>query len=249
MTVEITPDEWLAARLDRPSYRVALAETIAAANLQKELHQTADDRPAFAYAKVPADAVEILSAISAAGFDPVSVNLQFDRLADREAPTGGDIEVTEARSGDSQATLDIAAQAFTYDRFHLDPAVDDKRADDIKREWIANYFRGNRGQEIYVARWDGEPVGFLADIDADVPEGQARVIDLIGVSSDDQNRGIGSALVNHFTEATRDECDIHLVGTQAANTPSIRFYEKLGFRQREAKIVFHSHLTEPVELP
>jgi len=53
--------------------------------------------------------------------------------------------------------LDIAESAFVYSRFHLDPLVPKELANRVKREWIANYVRRQRGERLLVAEVDGNP--------------------------------------------------------------------------------------------
>jgi len=66
------------------------------------------------------------------------------------------------------------------------------------------------------------------------------VIDLIAVDPDHRRRGIGRALC----DAAERECDgveEGVVGTQVANSPSVRMYEGLGYRLAGASYVFHLH--------
>ena len=68
-----------------------------------------------------------------------------------------------------------------------------------------------------------------------------RIIDLIGVDPDYQRQGLGTGLCD--ADYRLNSPHSHwLVGTQAANTKSIRFYEDAGFRYRNGSYVFNRHL-------
>lgn len=48
-------------------------------------------------------------------------------------------------------------------------------------------------------------------------------------------------LVTAFVDHYKKTCTRLLVGTQAANIPSMRLYEELGFSVVQTKCVFHMH--------
>jgi ribosomal protein S18 acetylase RimI-like enzyme len=157
------------------------------------------------------------------------------------APEGRGIEVHECTSDDVPAVLDIAGAAFKFTRFHLDPAVPATMAHAIKREWIANYAKKKRGDRLFVAMLDGRPAGFNATLTTESGGKRSAVIDLIAVASHAQRRGVGEALVGAFFEHYRGY-DTLVVGTQVANVPSVRLYEKLGFRLTKSHYVLHKHV-------
>ena len=95
-----------------------------------------------------------------------------------------------------------------------------------------------------VAEWDGVPVGFLAVLAAEVKGCSCRVIDLIGVSNSHQGRGGGRELVDYFRQLYAGKCDLLRVGTQVANIPSARLYERCGFRLAESAYVLHAHVKD-----
>jgi ribosomal protein S18 acetylase RimI-like enzyme len=71
------------------------------------------------------------------------------------------------------------------------------------------------------------------------PRNGVLTIDLIGVAAPFRRRGIAGALV---AAAGRIAATRTLrVGTQIANTPSLRFYEALGFRIVGSHYVLHYH--------
>lgn len=227
-------DPWLSGILDRPAWRVdcnsADREPLSKLNVLK---------PVFAYSKLGVGQIAEVSALADAGFRVVDVALTFDGVITGTPGDAGDTRFAAIQ--DREAVSGIAGSAFRYSRFHLDPLVPKHLADAIKSAWAANYFDGKRGDGMIVAERNGDVVGFLQLLWTAQND---LVIDLIGVDSRWQGKGIGKALIRHA--ATQGTGDGRLptrmiVGTQAANTPSVRLYESLGFRLRAAQYVMHYH--------
>jgi ribosomal protein S18 acetylase RimI-like enzyme len=137
-------------------------------------------------------------------------------------------------------TLEIARSCFRYSRFHLD-LVSPSIANQIKHDWIQNYIRHQRGERLFVALLGGRPAGFLAVIATEMDNRRVCTIDLIGVSRNFQRRGIGQALTAFFIRHYRERAECLQVGTQAANIPSMRLYQKLGFYISQTQYVMHGH--------
>jgi ribosomal protein S18 acetylase RimI-like enzyme len=131
----------------------------------------------------------------------------------------------------------LARRSFDYSRFHLDSVIPASVADTIKAEWAGNYFAGQRGDEMVVAVMRGTVVGFLLLLRGD--KGVLNV-DLIAVDRDMRRKGISSDMIAYAESQCRN-CSRILVGTQVANVPSIRLYEKIGFRLFASHYVFHYH--------
>lgn len=223
--------------LGRPAFRLILPDTDADGPLQLP-------RPAFLYGRVPTDRVEGVHRLLAAGFTIVDVALTFDRPAGRpeDAPAGAEgAEVRDFQPPDEDRVLRIAETCFVYSRFHLDPRIPREVAHRIKREWIRNTIRGRRGERLLVAIRGGTPAGFLAVLASTHRGATSRVIDLIGVDPAFQGQGVGRALVAHFIREYAGKCEWLVVGTQAANIPSVRLYETCGFRLAETAYVLHAH--------
>jgi GNAT superfamily N-acetyltransferase len=207
----------------------------------------ASERPASTYyTKVNTDEIETVRRLGATGLYVVDVNVTFalspDSAAARNvAKDATRYEVQEISPEQHEEVLEIAGSCFRYSRFHLDPLVSPSIANRIKRDWIQNYIRKLRGERLWVASVDGRPAGFLAVIGSEAGGTRARTIDLIGVSSAFQRRGVGRALGAFFIGHYRDQCDLLQVGTQAANIPSMRLYEDLGFSIAKTTYVMHMH--------
>lgn len=219
-------DDWLSEVLGYPVFAVEGA---------------ADDLPggrrALYYARVDASDVATLAALLQVGFVVVDVNVTFERAAMPAAADGANIDVVRAGPEHAEDLLAIAGSCFRYSRFHLDPQIPQTLADTIKREWVRSYIDRRRGTELLAATVAGRSLGFLAVLETD----DASVIDLVGVATDAQGTGVGSALVSAFIERHRSAGKPLRVGTQVANVPSLRLYERLGFRVERAAYVVHLH--------
>jgi ribosomal protein S18 acetylase RimI-like enzyme len=241
--LRVDPDSWLAGVLGRPAFRVSVLP--AAENNDRTAPGSPErcEAPGFYFAKVPSRSVGSIQALTALGFHVVDVNVVFERApAALEAPQ--DVLVRDFQEPDQDAVLEIAASAFIYDRFHLDPQMPHAAGDAVKREWVRNYALGHRGERLAVAVRNGEPAGFLASLAVEAKGERIRVIDLIGVAKAHQGHGVGRALVNDFIASAAGRFDRLRVGTQVANIPSVRLYEQCGFRFTDSSYVLHAHRFE-----
>jgi ribosomal protein S18 acetylase RimI-like enzyme len=239
--MKLCEDRWLADIMDRPCFRLDLAAdpNITASPIGERLrsHPTA-----FCYAKVGAEDVRAIQALSAVGFFVCDVNVVFERTALKSTDTApSTVDIAECSAADSDGVLAIAGSCFRFSRFHLDPLVPALVANAIKREWVRSYIGRTRGDRLFVARVGGAPIGFLASLVTRAPSGSHATIDLVGVASTGHNNGIGGALCDAFI-AHYTEVDSLNVGTQAANIASVRMYEKRGFRLRASQYVLHLHV-------
>jgi ribosomal protein S18 acetylase RimI-like enzyme len=244
--MKVEPDDWLAGIFGYDVFRLSLAadeSTVSPAAI------FASPAPrAFYYAKVPVANVGQAGALTAMGFRVVDTNVLFERAPDPQLPAASALAVREAEPEEREAVLAIAATCFVYSRFHLDPQVPAATANAVKREWVANYFRKQRGERLLVAVSGGQPVGFLALLALSGPA-RVGVIDLVGVDRAWQKRGVGRRLVEHLVHESPPRYDHLRVGTQIANLPSIRLYEACGFRAAGAEYVLHAHTREGQVLP
>lgn len=198
--------------------------------------QTPPTKPGLHTCRVRADDPASVGVLEHAGFRVVDVNMTLER--DGWAGLASTGVVAPATPDQHGELLRIAGSCFRYSRFHLDPLIPRELADRVKREWVRSYVEGTRGVELLAAEHEGRPAGFLAVLEA---RDGARVIDLVGVASDAQSRGVGEALVTAFAQRHGEGRTLR-VGTQAANIPSLRLYEKLGFRIASAHYVLHCHV-------
>lgn len=216
------PDRWLAEMMGQPVFKV-------------DGLPGPDWKPVagFYFAKVPCHDTPGSERLQQHNFRVVDTAVTFLR----RAAAACQLPPQECTAEEQDSVLELARTSFRYSRFHLDPRVSNALADEIKREWVANYFRGRRGNAVLVARREGRPVGFLAALIANSGE---RVIDLVAVAPAWQGKGVGGELLGQFSSwAGTHPC---LVGTQAANLPSIKLYQRHGFELHQTQHVLHLHV-------
>ena len=232
----LKPDEWLGSMLGKPAFSVPL--NVDETNTDELRQLLSDSQTAGFYScKVPPTAIAYIEVLMSHGFFLVDNNVQFERDAKPILPSV-DVRCREAVAADEEAVRQVARRSLLYSRFHLDPHVDHAIAAELKANWAGNFFCGRRGDAMVVAEMDNNVVGFNQIL---APATNHRIIDLIGVDPDYQRQGLGTGLCDAGFRLS--STDSHwLVGTQAANTRSIRFYEDAGFRYRNSSYVFHRHL-------
>lgn len=237
----IEADKWLGDVLERPAFRVAPAAPSAPG--ARPLHAHARASPgAFYYAKVATSDVAAARALARAGMFVVDVNvtLEWDPSAPRRLASTG-VDVHALRPGEENEVVAIAGRAFEQSRFHLDPDLAPELAHRVKREWVANYARGQRGDRLFVASDGRRPVGFLAALATSSAQGSSAVIDLVAVDASARGAGYGRALVDAFVQHYGPTHATLRVGTQAANHGSLALYQGSGFVVRETQYVLHMH--------
>jgi len=221
----VREDAWLGKRLGCAAWTVEHSDTA---------DELSASGPGFFQARVPTGDVARVGSLERVGFRTVDVTVTFRRDPGLAVP-GRVARVRDARPDDRRAVIALAAREYTVSRFHLDPEIADDVARSIKREWVDNYFKGARGDRMLVAEHDGEVTGFQLVLDT--PE--AAVIDLIAVAAAARGRGIGSSLVCSLAESSPDRPV--QAGTQVANLPALRLYERLGFAVARTDYVLHRH--------
>ena len=232
----LQPDIWLSGALGCPAWKV---EREAGGEPLSRLETVS---PSFAYAKLKAGDIAAVSQLADVGFRVVDTALTFDGIITGSPTT----DVRFAVQADRDFVSRIAGRAFRFSRFHLDPLVPNGVADTIKSSWATNYFEGKRGDGMVVAERDNHGIGFLQLLWASPDR---LVIDLIGVDPAWQGQGIGRAMIQYAAQHGTGNGHVPAtmtVGTQAANTPSVRLYESLGFRMTSAQYVMHFHGTARV---
>jgi len=239
-------DQWLSEQLQRPVFLVEIGERAAGAppDIRAVREHIRREQSALYFVKVPTADVSAVEEFSRAGFFTVDVNVTLQASGAQSAPEdpASDVSVEPARPEHESAIAAIAAAAFDYSRFHLDPLIERRLADELKREWVVSCLRGRRGVGVLVALIDGTPAGFLTVVAGQHQGRTTRVIDLIGVRRESRRRGVGKTLVRHFLRRFRPEAEALQVGTQVANIPSLQLYGDLGFRVVASTYVMHCHV-------
>ncbi len=234
------PDVWLPETLGRPVFRLAAPPSEWSAVLASEMIELSGDGDAFFYAKLPTADVRACSVLINAGFAVVDTGITLS-YSGSEVSAAPAVSVGIAGEEHHAAIVEIAATCFRWSRFHLDPQIAPGVADLIKRRWIENHVQGRRGSALYVAEIGDTVVGFLAVIESIVEGRPVAVIDLMGVATQCNGRGVGTALVRSFVHGWRELASELRVGTQAANIRSLRLYQRCGFRIVESTYTLHAH--------
>lgn len=255
-TALFQPDLWLTEALGFSAF--ALRRTawegesvVATRQLSEALerHAEAGERALF-FAKSPTSNMRALDLLQDCQFRVIDVALTLARgsgenvrRADPAVARAGRDEpkIRTARSTDASQVEAIAATCFRFSRFHLDRRIPRALADRVKRRWAASYMDKKRGDRMWTAEVEGRVVGFLGAMRLEGAAGPCAVIDLVGVDPSCQRRGVGRALVHRFLTHYEADCREQRVGTQAANTPSLRLYQEMGFAIAESAYVVHRH--------
>ena len=193
----------------------------------------------FLYAKVDCADIASITVLEKSRFNLIDANTQFDRSnmepwLEDEMPSGYSTRFAEP--ADAKDVEEVAATSFVYTRFHLDPLIPDEMANKIKSHWAGNFFKGKRGSWMVVLTCRGKTVGFLQLLS----KNNTIIIDLIAVDKAHQGKGLAAGMIE-FAAKHCGEWGRMQVGTQISNIPSMRAYEKLGFRMCGSSYIFHYH--------
>lgn len=231
-------DQWLSDMLQYEVYRLDVSDEFV--KKSEPNHQaflsTISSKKVFIYARVSVYDNAAIRFLGNLGFYLVDTNIVFEKPLDFSSQSAGSSEVRFAVPEDRQGVRNLAADSFSYSRFHLDSLISDIQANQIKASWAENFFFGNRGDSMVVASLDGKIVGFLQLLHS----GKNLLIDLIGVDGSHRRKGIASDMIGFAQRSLKGFKRVR-VGTQLANMPSIRMYEKIKFMLIDASYVFHYH--------
>jgi GNAT superfamily N-acetyltransferase len=244
--VDISEDAWLSERFGHPVFTVGGLEA-PEEDVAPRVREHARGRKAATYqAKVPTSRLDLVRALGEAGLGVVNTQLTLCRESPERSGApyrpAGDVRVRQSRPEDAAALLDLAALAFTFDRFHLDPQVPGPVADRVKRDWVESYLQGERGDHLLTALLGDRVAGFLAVLSAETGGRAVRTIDLTAVDEFARGSGVGQALVRRMLYDASGACDLVRVGTQAANPDAARFYEHHGFMMESSVYDLHLHV-------
>ena len=183
-----------------------------------------------------ADDQILLDALQACGFEPVDAILTFTRSLHNYSPVEVDSQIRLATADDAEAVGDIARSAFSIDRFHSDPMIDNERANELHYQWAKNSVLGTAADAVVVATdAQDKPIGFVTcKLNAGTFEALGKFVGtivLVATSDAARGQGFGQRMtkqaLNWFLQSG---VDIVEVGTQAVNKPAARLYESAGFQ-------------------
>ena len=144
------------------------------------------------------------------------------------------VHVREADNDQKDALADIAENALTMSRFHMDPKIDSKTAGNSRRQWVINACN-RKGTHVLTATRENNTMGFLVL----KQDHQGAKVDLIAVSKPARKQWIGRALM---AEAFRIVKGKKLyTTTQIINHAALQFYQSIGFVVTDGYYSFHWH--------
>lgn len=234
----IIQDEWLSKILKKKVYNFVIDDNFIqkiSDKKNKELFEFINKKNVFIYSKIPSTSIEQVKFLENLGFNLIDTNIIFEKevfLQNKKCQ----YDVRFALKNDEKKVKELSKKSFSYSRFHLDEKIPIRLANEIKYKWVENYFKGNRGDNMVVAIINNNIVGFLLIF----KKKNSIIIDLIALDEKHRGKQIAEEMIT-FTENNFKNIDKIIVGTQISNIPSIRFYEKCGFRIIESNYVFHYH--------
>jgi ribosomal protein S18 acetylase RimI-like enzyme len=209
-------DEWLSQYFAGGAYRLS-------APYEGALHDGA-----FTYVKLPQDQQSEVAPLCAAGFRFVEVLLQFEQVKPVPFTQPDGYEISYASADDREEVIGLAGNAFTASRFFTDAQIPQDLAVKTKSDWVDNFFSGQRGDGMVVARKNGKACAFLLLVNR-------NVIDLIAVDENCRGSGIARAMIA-FANQDRG---LLKAGTQLVNKASIALYQSCGFLLKDSSYVLH----------
>lgn len=230
-------DKWLRSVFGYDVYRLVVNDSIINGNGKETVEDIQRCKPVFIYSKTPVSALDQVFFLEDIGFKLVDTNVVFDKAVCTDHVFEGNCTVRFTEPSDEGQVVSLANKSFEFSRFHLDPFVSNDLANEIKRQWAGNFFVGDRGDRMVVATINGRVVGFLQLL---FDKNRNLVIDLIAVDPNARKKGVATDMIKYAESNCSDRKRI-IVGTQIANTASMKLYEKCGFTIAKASYNFHYH--------
>jgi ribosomal protein S18 acetylase RimI-like enzyme len=168
----------------------------------------------------------------------VNKNLTFFKFVDNNK-TKKEINfkhIRFAKYKDKKLILNLAESSFVNSRFFRDKKIRKKLAKKVKRNWVLNFFKKQRGDYLIVSEINKKVVGFLLML----KNKKDYVIDLIAVNKEYRNNGLASQMLRFFENflTRKNKLKIY-ASTQQNNKEAIEFYTKNKFRIKYKKYIYH----------
>lgn len=146
-----------------------------------------------------------------------------------------DILISKATNSDISLIGEIAASAFGYERFHIDPYLNPENGNLRYKRWVENS-AGSRVQLLLKATLNGAVVGFflVEYIDRQV------YWHLTAVLPELKGRGLGVRVWKAMmAQHQKDGMHSILTTISVRNVPVLNLYSKLNFRFQPPEMTFH----------
>jgi len=220
-------DEWLTSALSKKSYFVK--------RIQDSYTEPKDAELLFSKCQV--NDLDQFYKFQSNGYNVIECSVNLIKIVDKKFDFQSDKTLRLAKISDKDGIKKIAKESFINDRFHSDPKISNKVASRLKEEWVDNFFKGRRGDEMIVAYEKDEILGFILLIYAN----DFAVIDLIAVSQRHRRLGIAKKMIQFLFLLAREKFKFINVGTQLNNLSALNLYLSLGFEINDAKYTLHKH--------
>jgi len=235
-------DQWLANIMRKDVYRIIVDDDFIKLSSRKDskvykIVIALQNKPVFMFSKVGSMYIDSIRFLENLGFNLVDTNITFEKPITIREDFVGNCSVRFAVPDDQNQVVNLSRKSFVFTRFHLDLAIANSKANEVKGEWVRNFFLGNRGDQMIVALVDKKIVGFAQLLHG---KDKTLIIDQIAVNDEHRRKGIAEDMIA-FTETKCKGFSKISVGTQIANIPSINLYEKIGFKISDTQYVFHYH--------
>lgn len=169
------------------------------------------------------------------GFDAVDTRLVFEQTRDGFRDSKPSDRVRQWRESDVSKLTNIAKTVFETTRFYNDDGFRTELCDSLYAAWIRNACDGY-ADEVLVAVRDETPVGFITCN----LENEWGEIGLVGVATDGQGTGIGTALLDSALHWFRERGAKRVtVETQKTNDAAVGLYRARGFSRVTERYVLH----------
>jgi mycothiol synthase len=222
---------WESRVLRRPCWQLHLGVAPAAAGILTNATSNANNS-GLIWTRIAAEHHAAMAALRLTHFEPVVEmrNLQLRGRSLRIQALPVDPRVRQARRNEAPALAQLARRMFTADRFHSDPAIPARLADEAHAEWVRNSVLGRVADETLVVVDRGRLAGFHALKWLNTTRGRVGMTVLIGVSPSRQGRGLGKILLTAGLQRLRDGGAIEIwIRTEATNSAANALYESFGF--------------------
>ena len=220
-------DKWLSKILKKKTY------TIINPQKKKLIYPRDSD---FVFLKINKKDKKIINFYLLNNFKKINTNIIFEKKINDKKRLN-DVNLRNAKKKDLKKIQSIAIKSLINSRFNIDKKIKKKDAANIKKAWVNNFFQKKRGNALHVILIKKEIVGFVLLLF----NKKNLIIDLIALSKNQQNKGIGKILINQLEFIYKNKFKKIIVGTQSNNIQSIKFYKKVGFKKIREFEVLHKH--------
>lgn len=226
-------DKWLSNLINKNAYRL---NDISHINSLENF-----PRNIFIETKIRSNDQEKINIAEKLGFKLIDIGLFFfnEKFENRIYKNDNIQNIRFAKLADEKTIRKIASNSFTESRFYKDIKIKKSIASKIKEEWVANFFKGKRGDHLIVAETENKIIGFLLLIKN---ESNEFTIDLIAVDKNYRGKNFGTYMINFVYHNLAKGIKRINVGTQLTNIGAINLYSKLGYKLNHSDYIFHIHL-------